>query len=274
MVEVMSSSLKEILYSTILDATRRIPTAELIRAVARKSGSGEGRVRRAIADLVRAGEVRYTYLYGSSFLETSFDRPVRVSSRIVIKPPDRAYEQSPGELVLDITQGAAFGNGDHPTTRLALQALDSALAVGPVTASPGASKGLDVGTGSGVLAIALARLGITHVVGLDIDPCALSEATQNVFLNGLDDQVTVTCKPLEELAMTFSVIVANLAGPTLIGMAQSLSGSLEEGGLLVLSGFKSPASEGVVQAYTRYGIRLVREEAERDWVCLTFRKGH
>jgi ribosomal protein L11 methyltransferase len=133
-------------------------------------------------------------------------------------------------------------------------------------------SGLDVGTGSGILAIALAKLGVEKVVGTDLDPCALSEATHNVSLNGCGPQVVITRTPLERLAGCFSVIVANLAYPTLRQLAALLSGKMKKDGVLIVSGFKEPASKGLSAAFAEQGLRLIREEADREWACLILRK--
>ncbi len=303
----MIEDLKHIIYNTVIEANRKLTPGEVEKTVAKASGVDRKTVRLAIKDLVGRGELSYTYLYGTSFLEKSFDRPVRVSKRIVIKPPDKAFQAQPGEVVVNIAGGAAFGSGAHASTRLALRALDDTLASvhpemhqtsSPVPPSPSplprgeggpvsgrapandpclkrgsALTGLDVGTGTGILAIALAKLGVQKVVGIDIDPCAVSEAIHNVSLNGLAQQVTITNTPLEELSTSFSVIVANIAYPTLRRLSLLLSERMEQDGLLILSGFiRMPGSKDLVEAYTEHGLRLVREEIERGWVCLTLCK--
>jgi ribosomal protein L11 methyltransferase len=289
----------------VIEANKKMTPAEVESAVAKASGVDRKTVRLAIKNLVGLGELAYTYVYGTSFLEKSFDRPVRVSKRMVIKPPDKAYQAQAGEVVVNIAGGAAFGSGAHPSTRLALRALDDTLASvhpemhqtsspwmgegwgggegGPVSGRAlandpclkrdSALTGLDVGTGTGILAIALAKLGVQKVVGIDIDPCAVSEATHNVSLNGLAEQVTITITPLEELSTCFSVIVANLAYPTLRRLSPLLSEKMEQDGLLILSGFiRMPGSKDLGEAYTEHGLRMVREEIERGWVCLTLCK--
>jgi len=131
---------------------------------------------------------------------------------------------------------------------------------------------LDVGTGTGILAIAMARLGVEKVVATDIDPCAVSEATHNVLANNLNEQITVSSAPLEKISTCFSVILANLAYPTLKTLSPILSAKLEQDGILILSGFKEPASKDLGQSYGEQGLRLVREDIENQWMCLTFCK--
>ena len=153
-----------------------------------------------------------------------------------------------------------------------MRALDSVLDDNFYTKGRAVSKGLDVGTGTGILAIVLAKLGIQKIIATDIDPCAWFEATHNISLNGTSEQITVTNTPLEEFSTYFSVIVANLACPTLIRLSAILSEKMEQGGVLVLSGFKESVSKDVGKTYTQQGLRLIQEERDREWVCLVLRK--
>ena len=264
--------LKHVISNTITGANRKLTPREVEKAVSSASGVDRKIVKLAIRDLVSLGELTYTYLFGTSFLEKSFDRPVRLSKRIVIKPPDKGYLPQPGEEVLNIAVGAAFGNGAHPSTCLALRALDFILGDSNYLKRRTSLTGLDVGTGTGILAIALAKLGVQKVIATDIDPCAVSEATHNISLNGLAEQVAVTNTPLEEFATYFSVIVANLACPTLTRLSAILSEKMEQGGVLILSGFKELASKDLRQVYTDRGLTFIQEETEREWVCLVLRK--
>ena len=268
----MIEKVKQAVRNMVVDSEKRMTPGEVEKTIARSGGVDRKTVKLAIRDLVTLGELSYTYLYGTSFLEKSFDRPVRVSERIVIKPPDKVYQPQPGEVVVNIATGAAFGNGAHPTTCLALRALDSVLGGSHCVKLRMPLTGLDVGTGTGILAIALARLGVQKIIATDIDPCAVSEATYNVSINGLAEQVTIMDAPLEALATYFSVIVANLAYPTLMKLSPLLSEKMEQDGVLVLSGFKEHASKDLGKTYTEQGLRLIQEETDREWVCLVLRK--
>jgi len=267
----MAREIEQRVYKVVCASRRKLTPREVELACVEEAGTDRRRVKQAIRALVRQGALSYTYVYGTSFLEPSFDRPVKVSRRIVLKPPQRRYAPSPGEVVIDITGGAAFGNGAHPTTRLALQAIDVVLDDAFCSTRRRPFTGLDVGTGTGILAIALARLGVERVLGFDIDPCAVSEARHNVFLNGLAEQVAVSETPLDEVTTSFSVIVANLAYPTLARYCAALSERLEAGGILVLSGFKGSPSKDLQEAYRAQGLTVVREETDRRWVCLVLR---
>ncbi|MDY6950281.1 MAG: 50S ribosomal protein L11 methyltransferase [Thermodesulfobacteriota bacterium] len=271
-MKTRGAKLEEKILRAVCESTRKLTPREVELACVEEAGTDRQRVKEAIRALVGQGALGYTYVYGTSFLEPSFDRPVRVSNRIVLKPPQRRYAPDPGEVVIDIAGGAAFGNGAHPTTCLALEAIDVVLGDAFSSTRKSPFTGLDVGTGTGILAIALAKLGVERVLGLDIDPCAVSEASHNVFLNGLAEQVTVANAPLGEVDSGFSVIAANLAYPTLAAFCAVLSEKLAAGGILVLSGFKGFPAEDLKRAYGEQGLRLIREETDRHWVCLVLSK--
>jgi ribosomal protein L11 methyltransferase len=268
----MTQRLKEIIYNTVTEANKKMTPREVERTVSLAAGANREMVRLAIRDLVSTGELTYTYLYGGSYLEKSLDRPIRISRRIVIKPPHKAYQAQQGDVVINIASGAAFGDGAHPTTCLILSILDAVLDSHPLEQTAHLT-GLDVGTGTGILAIALAKLGVQHVVGIDIDACAISEAIQNISVNGLVEQVTITNASLEECGSGFSFIVANLAFPTLSRLSPVLSEKVEQNGILILSGFKESTANTLERTYSEQGLRLIREEINSGWVCLMLRRG-
>jgi ribosomal protein L11 methyltransferase len=269
---VKTKELKSIIYHIITEATSKMATSGLVKAASAAAGMPRREVRRAIEMLVTSGELQYTYIYGTSFLQASFDRPVRLSERIIIKPPHKTYEPKRKEVVVDMTGGAAFGDGSHPSTSLALRAMDVVLSDGLSSDRKVPLKGLDVGTGTGILAIALAKLGVQAVTATDIDPCSRVEAAHNAAVNGVAGQVTVTETPAAALDGFYGLIVANLACPTLKTLSSVLTKKMEAGGILILSGFKETAARDLKSAYEKQGLWLIREEAQRRWVCLAFRK--
>ena len=269
---LMIEKLKCLIWDTVIEANRKLTPSEVEKIVARAAAVHRQTVKVAIKELVSRGELTYTYLFGASYLEKSFDRPVRISKRIVIKPPEKAYRPEDGDLVIDLAKGAAFGDGAHPTTSLVLRALDAIFGDHHGKGFRGASRALDVGTGTGVLAIALAKLGVQEVIGVDIDPCAVSEASHNVALNGLAGKVKIMNTPFGALETLFPVVVANLAYPTLRRLSPHLSKKMEPEGVLILSGFKEAPSKDLGETYAEQGLSLIRKETDREWVCLVFRK--
>jgi ribosomal protein L11 methyltransferase len=183
-------------------------------------------------------------------------RPSWVDAR---PPPGRA------EVVLD--PGMAFGTGTHPTTALCLAALSDLLAE-----HPGAAV-LDVGTGSGLLAIAAAKLGAGRVVATDVDPVALEVAGENARRNGVSPELT-GLQP-ERLEGAFDVVVANILANTLVELAPAVAGKVAPGGAVLLAGILGPQEEEVRSAYRRAGLLPSTGEDRRDgeWSLLVLRRG-
>ncbi len=166
------------------------------------------------------------------------------------------------EVVLD--PGMAFGTGAHATTALCLAALSELLA-----AAPGASV-LDVGTGSGLLAIAARKLGAGAVRGNDNDPVAVAVARENAARNGVE--VVLGEEPLAAIPDRFDVVVANILANTLVELAPDVAGHLRPGGVAILSGILAPQEEEVRAAYRRAGLRPLpdRDRRDGDWSLLAF----
>jgi ribosomal protein L11 methyltransferase len=255
-----------------LIAGRRQTPADVLKALSHPPAFAKTSVQEAIRELVAAGALTYTAEHGRTFLEPSFDRPVRVSERIVLSPPDRDVPPGPGDIVVRLRPGAAFGVGRHPTTRLALRGIEFALCREAAARRCAGSRVLDIGTGSGVLAIAAVKLGIENGVGLDIDPCAVAEAAQNVSLNGLAGCIEISDRGLEGLEGLFSLVVANLRLPTLVRLAAAIAALTMPGGALVVSGVQQEEQAAVVAACGRQRFECSWSIAEDRWVGLVLNK--
>jgi ribosomal protein L11 methyltransferase len=181
-----------------------------------------------------------------------------ISPRLVVRPAFVAHALAPGQREVRIDPGQAFGTGSHASTRLALEWID-ALAPG---LRPGA-RVLDVGTGSGVLALAAAVLAPVRAVGFDLDPVAAREAAANVARNGCTDRVAVFAGPLEALAgPPFDLAVANLLRSEALPLLRGIARCLPAGGQAIFSGLLFDECEAFGAALAAAGLR---REAER--VC-------
>jgi ribosomal protein L11 methylase PrmA len=184
-------------------------------------------------------------------------RPTRIG-RLRIVPAHAGAE--PG--VLRLTDSAAFGTGLHPTTAMCLAAVEEALQPSP----PGAL--LDVGTGSGVLALAALLMGVPRALGLDLDAGALRAAAENARLNALGRRLQLVRGGPDAVAGAWPLVVANLATAPLVELAPVLVRRVGHRGRLVLSGIPSSVEPEVDRAYRRLGLRRVRAQSRAGWSAL------
>ena len=186
-------------------------------------------------------------------------RPRRIGRRLLVKPSWARYRTRMGDTVIEIDPGMAFGTGQHPTTAMCLRALEGRVRRGDDV--------LDVGTGSGILAVAAAKLGAGRVLALDIDPQAVKAARENAAANGVGDAVEVREGTLPEsmAGERFDIIVANISGLTLERLAASLAGALRDGGALIVSGFLEDAVAGLGRVFAAAGLRVDSVEADGVW---------
>ena len=189
-------------------------------------------------------------------------RPVWVGNRLLVAPP-WDVPAAPGREVLVIEPGMAFGTGQHATTRGCLEAIEGAVTAGRVHAA------LDVGTGSGVLALALARLGVERVVALDTDPAVLPLARENLDRNGAS-RVAVLGGSLAAVHGTFDLVVANLLAEAIVAEAAGLAHAVSAGGYLILSGLLAPQVAAVGAAYPRW--RITGTRGDDVWRTLTLER--
>lgn len=178
--------------------------------------------------------------------------PIAVTDRLTIVPAWLDREGIDGTII-DIDPGSAFGLGDHPTTQLTLRALLRRLDAAP----NGPARLLDVGCGSGVLAIAAALAGVPQVEAIDIHAAAVEATQANAARNGVAAQIAASTMPLAEVAGTFDVVLANVLAPVLVDLAADLRRVTAPGGLLVISGVLDGRFDHVVDALSPMSVRRV-----------------
>lgn len=197
-------------------------------------------------------------------------KPLRIGKHLLIVPTWEEAAQLPGDLVLRIDPGMAFGTGGHETTRLCLELLESVMEEGPLLTIPSL---LDLGTGSGILAMAASLLGAGRVLALDIDPDAISVARENLALNQLSDQVECGTEPLESLTENFDIILANILAEELVRLAPFLSRRLNPGGTLILSGILAEKESLVRRGFASQPLTYGRTVCAGEWVAMLYRNG-
>ena len=265
-------TVKTAIMNAVSESTNKLTPRDMEKIVIQKLPLSKRKIKTAIRDLISAGDLTYTYLYGCSFLEQSFNKPIRISKKIVLKPLQISYLGNPGEVVVQLLHGASFGTGQHPTTRLALQGIEQALFCGAISGENTAVWALDIGTGSGVLAIAAVLLGAGSAVGIDIDPCARSEAKNNVKINGLSDRIKILNLPLERINEKFSLIIANLRYPTVRKIYPRIRQITEKGSRVVISGIKIQEASDFLDFYTEDTFEVVWRKAEKGWEGIALKR--
>jgi ribosomal protein L11 methyltransferase len=191
----------------------------------------------------------------------------RFGERTVVVPSWIDYEAKSRDVVIRIDPGMAFGTGQHPTTAMCLAALEQLVT--------GGESVLDLGCGSGILAIAAAKFEAARVVALDNDPQAVKASSENVRENGVDDVVAVREGSLGENANEeqFDIVVANISSITLQRLAPAIAASLAPGGRLIASGFLEDAVEALKDAFRAAGLTVQRVDEVGVWRSIVARSG-
>lgn len=188
-------------------------------------------------------------------------KPFRLGDRMVVKPTWEPWDAQPGDLIIEIDPGMAFGTGTHETTAMCVQLIEKYYRGGTL---------LDVGTGSGILAIAAARLGAKGIVAVDIDPDAVRVAKENVAHNGLSDAIEVRKGDLlQGLSQRFDFAVANILAPVICMLAAPLKGHLTPGARFVCSGVIAEAEGDVNEALLNAGYVIDEITRKGDWVAFS-----
>lgn len=200
-------------------------------------------------------------------------RPLRIGRRTVIVPSWCAFAAQPDDVVLTLDPGMAFGTGLHATTRLCLRALEAY--------SPQERRVLDVGCGSGILAIAAALQGAAKVDAIDVDKVAVTAARENVARNHVADRVhvawgtlpsTIPSRAPEHRGSDYDVVLANILAEVIASMAPALAAATRPGGILILSGILAEKANMVVESMAQANVSIVEQPREGDWVALIGQK--
>ena len=193
-----------------------------------------------------------------------FFKPVRIG-RIVVKPSWEDYRAGPEDVIVELDPGMAFGTGYHPSTRLCLLALQDCIAGGETV--------LDVGTGSGILAIAGVKLGAAKAVGLEVESSAVETARANVENEDLCDRIEI--RQGDSPAVfdgTVEVVVANIVANVILEMANDLCAKVAPGGKLITSGIVNDRASEVAEKLKAAGVRTVEIRQDGEWTALISEK--
>ncbi|WP_139904062.1 50S ribosomal protein L11 methyltransferase [Clostridium thermarum] len=188
-------------------------------------------------------------------------KPTKIGGNIVIKPIWEEYTPEGGEMVIELDPGMAFGTGTHETTRMCILALQKHV-------KPD-SEVFDIGTGSGILAIAAAKLGAKHVVGVDLDPVAVDSALENVEYNKLDNIEILHGNLMDVVKGKADLIVANIIAEVIVILIDQVKEFLKSGGLFISSGIIKERESMVVEKLISSGFTIKETMYDGEWVCIT-----
>lgn len=200
--------------------------------------------------------------------------PLRIGKKFVIKPTWEPYQTLGNDIVIEIDPGMAFGTGQHHSTAMCLEAMEDLFSLTPVNGMGYIShwEVLDVGTGTGILGIAAARLGAENVVCLDIDDQAVAIAGTNAILNQVAEKMEIRNSTLASLRHQFNLILANLTAKTLLEIYTNLESLLTPGGYLVISGIIEQQSPEIEECFSRPPLSLRRIMKSEEWRCYVIQK--
>jgi ribosomal protein L11 methyltransferase len=189
----------------------------------------------------------------------------RITERLTVVPVWEPVPRASGGIVIRMDPGPAFGTGSHPTTRMCLESTETLH-------PPGVWTMLDVGTGSGILAIYAVKLGAARVLAIDTDPEALRWAGQNIELNHCSAFIDLSSKPAGEFSGVFSILVANLTRDTLLDLLPDFQRLLDKNGTMILSGLLREQVQEVKKPLGIIGFKEIQVAIQAEWACITARK--
>jgi ribosomal protein L11 methyltransferase len=246
------------------DQTTLLPSAAGSASTLVASFADEATAATAAAQLAPRWSARLQHVVGDAWRDAwrAYFKPLRVGERLVIKPSWEAYQAAPGDVVITLDPGQAFGTGTHESTQLVLAELSS-----QVTSD---MRVLDVGTGSGILAIACLLLGAGAADAIDTDPLAISATRENAEANRVAGRLAASERGLSELTERYPLVLANIEARVLIPLAPELAARVADGGRLILSGLLHADAEPVRAAYPEFEERA--RPTRGDWCALVLER--
>lgn len=193
----------------------------------------------------------------------AFFWPERIGSRVVVKPTWRTYDSQPGDIIIELDPGMAFGTGTHPTTQLCVQLLEDHIG--------GGESVLDVGAGSGILMAAAYKLGAAPVWGIDIDPVAVDISGENLARNGVPEQDRrVFAGDLAlDVDVTFDLVVANILSEVILSLLDQIPGVLKPGGIFICSGIIDENAPAVLEKMRAMGFEIMTVKTLDGWTAIS-----
>ena len=186
-------------------------------------------------------------------------KPTKIGKNIIVKPIWEEYEAN-GEMIIELDPGMAFGTGNHETTRMCVEALGENV--------KGDTTVFDIGTGSGILAIAAAKLGAKKVIGVDLDPVAVDSAKENVSFNDLNNIEILYGNLMDVVTGKADLVVANIIAEIIVVLAEDVKNFLVPGGLFITSGIIRERRELVETKLKEKGFKIKEVKEQGEWLCI------
>jgi ribosomal protein L11 methyltransferase len=187
-------------------------------------------------------------------------KPTKVGEKVVIKPIWEEYKKKSDEVIVELDPGMAFGTGTHETTRMCIKALERHVKTDYTI--------FDIGTGSGILSIAAAKLGAKKVIGVDLDPVAVASAKQNVSYNDLNNIEILYGDLMEVVKGKANIVIANIMADIIMFLTEGVKPFIVEGGYFISSGIILSKKDAVLNKLTSCGFKIEEINIEGEWVCI------
>lgn len=256
---------KEEILDILFHSDVRLTAEQFNKKIAARFSISLRSAKKIVTTLIKDQELCYHYMFGSTYVEKSFLKPVKVTEHFLVKPSFMHVEEDADLKLINIEPGISFGSGQHPTTRLCLEAIDRVMFRQKYFEGSRHLKGADIGTGSGALAIAMIQSGLTHCKAYEIDPVSVNEAKKNVSLNRLEDQIDVIDGYFNKTHGNLAMICANLRYPTLKQLSDQICNGLIKNGIAVLSGIREWEKVDLISNYEKNNMALHWQKDEKKW---------
>lgn len=218
-------------------------------------------------NLLRSYEVQENFLIERNWNEEweKSREVIKITDRMVIKPSFKEYEAKENEIVITLDPKMSFGTGEHPTTKICIKFLEKYLNKD--------DKVLDVGSGTGILSIAAAKLGAGKIIAFDIDEWSLDNGLENIRINQVESLIEIRQCEIKDISeKEFDLIVANIQRNILMELASEINMRLRKSGFLILSGLLESDEKFITDKYSSFGFKFIEKEIMNEWIGIVFQK--
>ena len=257
---------RDVALSIVFESSIKLTPQTYIKEIKSKFDISLMEAKKVLQQFIDEQELCYQYHFGATYIEKSFLKPVRISNHFVLRPSGiHGCSKKPDDIGIIIEQGISFGSGQHPTTQLCLQAIDYCFFDCQMFENTENLISADIGTGSGVLALALCKAGVCSCRAYEIDPISVHEARKNVVHNQLEQRIQVLDMFMPESKDTYDIICANLRFPTLKTLSDMIESSLKNNGIAIISGVREWEKQDLISQFSNIGLNAIWQADDKNW---------